>query len=345
MDKKKIGIVLAIVAVGFLAFMASNLIRNSGKSDTELLEFSVADTSAVDKIIITDAFSNKIELLRTEGTWTDSKGDCIIQEPVRRILEVFKKIEFKGYVPENSRKTVANRMATSHIKVEIFLNGKWEKTWYVGFSTQDHYGTYMLLENRNEKSDLPVIMKIKGFEGIIEPSFFADPRRWRCTNIFAIERDEIQSVRVRYAENPERNFSVIKEGNQYQVENNEGPLPFVDTNMVIRYLNNYKKIHFEFVNYDLTKKQVDSVKRTKPFCRLDLKEISGKEHRLRMFRIKGDGEWTVDDFGDTVYYDANRFWCELPSGELVKCQYFVFNPLTMGHIYFALKPDESVEAN
>jgi hypothetical protein len=34
--------------------------------------------------------------------------------------------------------------------------------------------------------------------------------------------------------------------------------------------------------------------------------------------------------------DRDRFWCELPSGEIVKCQYFVFNPLFLGHIYFPM---------
>jgi len=32
--------------------------------------------------------------------------------------------------------------------------------------------------------------------------------------------------------------------------------------------------------------------------------------------------------------DMNKFWCQLPSGELVKCQYFTFNPLILGHVYF-----------
>jgi hypothetical protein len=34
--------------------------------------------------------------------------------------------------------------------------------------------------------------------------------------------------------------------------------------------------------------------------------------------------------------DIDKFWCELPGGEIVKCQYFVFNPLLLGHIYFPM---------
>lgn len=340
--KKRKGIILviALAILGFLAFMATNLVRNSGKSDTELLEFSIEDTTSVSKIVITDAYMNKFVLQKKDGVWVDKDGNCVTQPPVHTMLETFKNVEFKGYVPENSRKTITNRMASTHTKIEIFQNDEWSKTWYVGFSTQDHYGTYMLLETPDEKSDLPVIMKIKGFNGIIEPRFFADARRWKCTEIFAIERDEIASVDVKFTDSPARSFTVSKNGTNYAVSHLGKTLPEVDTNMVIRYLNNYKKIHYEFVNYDLKPKQVDSLKRTKPFCVLSLKEVKGKVNTLKMYRLKGSGQANVDDFGDSINYDPDRFWCLLPSGDLVKCQYFVFNPLIMGHIYFANRPEE-----
>jgi hypothetical protein len=41
----------------------------------------------------------------------------------------------------------------------------------------------------------------------------------------------------------------------------------------------------------------------------------------------------------------NKFWCELPTGELVKCQYFVFNPLILGHIYFPMDLHERKNTN
>lgn len=341
MKKKSIILASSIIILAVLAFFATNFVRNRGKSDTELLEFSVADTTSIDKIIITDASANRFELIKKEvNLWVDGKGDCITQAPVHTILETIKNIEFKGYVPENSRASITNRMAATHTKIEIFQNGEWIKTWYLGYSTQDHYGTYMLLETAEEKSDLPVIMKVKGFNGIIEPRFFADARKWKCTQIFALERDQIASVDVRFTETPDRSFTVTKDGTNYSVKQNGRPLPAVDTSMAIRYLNNYKKIHFELVNYELTDKQVDSVKRSKPFCVMTVKEVSGLSTKLRLFRLKGDGDVVTDDFGDTVYHDPNRFWCQLPSGELVKCQYFVFNPLIMGHIYFATKPEQ-----
>lgn len=332
--KKNIILVVAIVVVGFLAFLATNLVRNSGKSDTELLEFAIEDTLSVDRVIITDAHSNKFEIVRTPSGWTDKDGGCIIQQPVSTILETFKNVEFKGYVPEGSRKNITNRMAATSMKVEIFQKGEWVKTWYIGSSTQDHYGTYMLLETPDEKSDLPVIMKVRGLQGIIEPRFFSDARRWKCTQIFALQRDDIAKVDVRFIDQPQRSFSVEKSGTSFSVKHMGKPLPNVDTTMALIYLNNYKKIHFELWNYEYNQKQVDSLKKSQPFCVLTVKETNGNQQKLRMYRMKATDNEQVDDFGDSATYDVNRFWCVLPSGDLVKCQYFVFNPLIMGNVYF-----------
>lgn len=340
--KKNKGIVLVVLLVilGFLGFMATNLVRNSGKSDTELLEFSIADTAKVDRIIVTEPNGMSYEIVRKEGRWTDTKGNCITQEPATTMLETFKNVEFKGYVPENARENIVKRMLALNTKVEIFQDGDWVKTWYVGSSTQDHYGTYMLLETPKEKSDLPVIMKVKGLNGIIEPRFFADQRRWKCTQIFQLEKEQIAEVDIRFTADPTRNFTVTRNGSSYGVKHMGKELKQVDTNMIVRYLNNYKKVHYELANFELNKKQLDSLKKSTPFCTLSLKETTGKKTFLKMFHLKGDGDETMNDFGETTEFDVNRFWCLLPSGEVVKCQYFVFNPLIMGNIYFAVNPEQ-----
>lgn len=338
MKNKNIGLVFGLVLIGVLGFFATNLVRNRGKSDTELLEFSIKDTTTINKIIITEPSGMKISLVKNNEQWVDEEGNCIIQEPIHIMMETFKNIQFKGYVPEKSRKNIIKLMTASHTKVEIFQNGEWEKTWYVGFSTQDHYGTYMLLETPDEKSDLPVIMKVKGLAGIIDPRFFADKRKWKCTNIFNLSLDEIAQVDVKFYDVPMRSFSVSKNKAHYTVKQNGKKLTKLDTSMAIQYLSNYKKVHFELANFELSTKQVDSLKRTQPFGKISVKETNGKNTILKMYRMPAEAK-SMNDFGDSVLYNPDRFWCELPSGELVKCQYFVFNPLIMGHIYFATKPE------
>lgn len=338
MERKKIVflIVSVLILIG-LAFYTIDLMDNSGKSVSELIEFNVEDTSTVDRVIITDAFSNKMEIVRDGKLWTAADGSCIAQANAQFILEAFKNIEFKGYLPDNSHKQFVKLMSGQHTKVEIFQNGEWIKTWYIGPSSQDHYGQIMLLDDAEDgKSDIPVMMKIKGMQGIIEPRFFADRRKWLCTNIFALSIDKISKVDVRFYEFPKRSFSVTKNKSQMNVYQQGRKLENVDTAMIYRYLQNYKKIHYDIPNYELNERQVDSVKATQPFSTITVNETSGKSTKLKMFRIKSEVA-QQNEFGDVANIDADRFWCELPDGALVKCQYHVFNPLFLGHIYFPME--------
>lgn len=334
--KKIIVLVLGLALLGVLGYYTYQLVSKKGKSDGTLaaFNFEIKDTASIDKIIITEPNGMEMTLVRNGGSWTDPKGDCVQPQQVFNILDAAYNIRFKGYVPENSIKTVMNRMTTIGIKVQYFQNGEWTKTWYLGTSTQDHYGTFMLVEDRyTGKSDLPVICEIQGVKGIIEPRFFADPRRWQCSGIFAYDMNDIKAVQVDFTDRKDRSFEVRKIKDEYLVKYGGKYVTNLDTNMVYRYLLNYKRINFENPNFELTSKQLDSLRRSTPFCTLKLTTKFGKEE-VKMFRRKSDRENEVDDFGDKADYDINRFWCELPSGEIVKCQYFVFNPLIMGHIYF-----------
>jgi hypothetical protein len=339
--KKIIILILSVVLLGLLTWYAIGLMDNQGKSDSELIEFNIEDTSTVDRIIITDAFSNKIEIVRDGKVWTDAEGGCIAQENANFILDAFKNIEFKGYLADNSHNQFIKLMSTQNTKVEIFQDGEWTKTWYIGPAAQDHYGQVMLLDSDEYgKSDIPVMMKIKGVNGIIEPRFFADKRKWMCTNIFAVPLERISSVEVKVFDDPIRSFKVTKSGNKMDVYQQSKKLQNVDTAMIFRYLQNFKKIHYDLANFELSKKQVDSMKRTMPFSTLTLKETDGKTTKLRMFRIKAqESDVQTNEFGEIVDVDMNKFWCELPNGEMVKCQYFVFNPILLGHIYFPMNLD------
>ncbi len=57
-----------------------------------------------------------------------------------------------------------------------------------------------------------------------------------------------------------------------------------------------------------------------------------------MFTLATD-EPQQNEFGIMEDADMDKFWCQLPNGEIVKCQYFVFNPILLGHIYFPMNLD------
>lgn len=337
---KKIIILTAsvIVLVG-LTWYVFYLMEKSGSSDgikKELTDFAIDDTDSIDKIKITDKLEREYTLTKKNGTWTGNQGACVTQEKVKWVLDAIKNIRLKGFLSDSGIKNFNRMMAAQNIKVEIFQNGEWSKTWYIGPSTQDHYGQIMLLESKESgKSSVPVEMHLENMKGIIDPRFHADPMQWQCTNIFKLGLNDISSVDVKYNVEPQRSFKVQKVGQDIVVSQNGKQLEDVSPQDGYRYLNNYQKVHWDVANYVLTPHQVDSVKRTLPFCELTVKETNGASTKLNLFRIKAKANETVAGL-EVVNPDLNYLWCELPNGALVKCQYFVFNPLTMGHIYFPL---------
>lgn len=332
--KKAIFLIIGLSAITGLTILALSLNKNAGKSDSELIDFAIKDVESVDKVIITDKFQVEYTLLKKGDQWTDKEGRCITQEKVGWVLDAFKNIEFKAYMAENSKTSMTNLMASQHIKVEIFQDGEWTKTWYLGPSSQDHLGQIMLLDSKEYgKSDNPVIMKIKNVKGIIDARFYSDPRKWMCTNIFEIPLKEISYVQVTHLDEPARSFKVTKKGGEMHVYQQFEEIKNVDSKDIYKYLNNYQKIHFDVPNYELNDKEIDSLKKTKPFCELIVKETNNNTTKLRMFRIVNQQN-EMAGMAEVQDIDLNRFWCELPNGEMVKCQYFVFNPLILGHAYF-----------
>lgn len=338
--KKIIILIVSIAGLAGLGWYISTLFANKGKSDTQLIEFAIKDVSNIDKLIITDKALNSFAVHKEGGTWVDKDGSCIVPENVDNILDAIRNIEFKGYLPEKSHANYNKMMMAQNIKVEIFENGEWSKTWYIGPPSPDHYGQVMLLDTKElGKSANPVLMKVKGLNGFLGPRFFADPRLWACTDVFKIPMENISRVDVKYNIEKARSFSVSKKGTTLNVYQQGKELQNVDPKMVFSYLQNYKKIHYNLRNFELSKNQVDSLKRMIPFAEIKVKETNGKTTKLRCFRAKGTVNETVAGH-EVVNSNIDKFWCELPDGDVVKCQYFVFNPLLLGHIYFPMVQSE-----
>jgi len=340
MNKRLFYLLLSSLIVVGLIFYGIRVVRASGSSvETELIDFAITETQSINRIVITDNYGRVMDLRLPKGSsqWVDAQGECVAQANVASILDACSKIEFKGYLTDNSVNTHYNIMVSKHIQVDYYTHGKWHKTWYIGPPSSDHLGQIMLLRSKEKgQSDRPVIMSIKGVHGMIEPRFFADPLQWKCTQIFAIPPDSIKKVDVIYPLEPARSFSVEEtKPAKYEVRQQNIPIPNADPQITLLYLNRFKKIHYETANYILNDREVDSLKKTTPFCLLTVHLKNRTTQHLRMFRIPSETA-NINEFGNPVNYDVDRFWTELPNGEIVKCQHFVFDPLLLGHLYFPM---------
>src|SRR5690554_1551870 len=331
--RKIIIIILGIALIGGLAYYASSLNKSAKATDTSLIAFSVEDTASVNKIEIYDSF-NDIEYTverNRSGVWVGTNGECVSQSVIITMLETMNRITLRGYVPQSAMQNMKKLLMAQHKRVRIYQKGRWVKTWYVGHSTRDRMGTHMLLETPDITSDNPVIMGMKGFYGILEPRFFADPRRFACTDLFSFKREELEEIEVINRVNPVASYKIeVKSADDYLVTSQGQVVNNVDKNNLVFYLNGFEKVHFNQPNYTMSKAEIDSLRNVTPDYELNIKSNTKEDYRFKMYR-RLDPEYNPSD---TIAYDEDYLWGFKEDGELVRLQYYTVGPLIQGKIVF-----------
>ncbi len=303
-------------------------------SDEVFTEFHFEDTAAVDRIEITETILGlQVTVERGDKYWLADGKHRVRKDLIDLILNTFKTIRFKNYVPKASVPTYLKELSSSNKEVKIYMNGEHKYTWYIGNPNKTHDGTVMLLEKFENgkwyKSKEPVEMGALRFRGELRTRFSADINEWRYTGIFNYHPSQIQSVKVTYSDT-ERNkdgFEIkINEKQQFELLNYQGQhVSGFDTSALRRYVVHYKKVHFETFNriYDDTRK--DSLKNTPPLFTIEVKTTNEKK-RIDAYRIKSDKN-AKDITGDKIVYDLDRMHAFI-GNDMVVIQYFVFDPLT-----------------
>lgn len=175
---KNVKTILIVVAVAILAYFTYQLStqKKSSLSENALSDFAVEDTASVDRIKLSDTQGFEVEFMKNGKLWVRPDSSCVQQHMIHLFLETFKYISVKSPVPEGAVDNINKMIIAHHKKVEIFQNGKLEKTWYIGNATQDHLATYMLLEDAEKgRSPEPFIMSLPNMYGSLDAQFSTNP--------------------------------------------------------------------------------------------------------------------------------------------------------------------------
>ncbi|MGB0933846.1 MAG: hypothetical protein ACPGU5_06160 [Lishizhenia sp.] len=333
--KKTIGLLIGLALVIGLGYYAYNLQEKSKKSDnTELIDFEIKNVENIDKIEIYDPyFQASFTLLKKGDVWTDKNGGCVQQNPVKTILETFKKVTFSGYVNDAAKTNVTNLMAAKAKKVTVYEQGEMKKIWYVGHSTPDHLGTYMLVETPEVKSDQPVIMGMQGLNGILEPRFFVDPKIWACTDLFSATQAEIKKVSIKNNIDNEDSYEITRNGSGFVATQNTMPIENVNQEKLTFFTNSFENIHFNKPNYEFTQQQVDSIRNSNPYIEMNIDKKDGTSLSMNFYKNVDRSKSTPNN----IVYDPEYVWAFTQDDRLVKVQYFVMGPIIDGKDFFVNK--------
>ncbi len=259
---RRIILLILLLVLGAIAWWLATM-GPTTTLDKPLSDFAIADTSRVTRIFITDKQGRSVDVRRSKEFWILNGKYQVRQELVNTALRTFLRVEVKSPVPKSSEDMVLRTMSSASWKVEIY-EGSDEpvKSWIIGHATKDHFGTYMVLEKAGEgRSNVPFIMGVSGFTGVLNTRFPTDPDAWRSTAIFRYrDLHELATVEVEHPGFP---------GMSYRIENSaDGLVKLTDlrgnalpTDAVLTKgaLLSFRTFDFEYFDRKMTKATRDSL--------------------------------------------------------------------------------------
>tara|TARA_B100000674_G_C37887236_1_gene937248 strand:+ start:605 stop:1600 length:996 start_codon:yes stop_codon:yes gene_type:complete len=326
-SKYPLSIVTGIISI---FFMLNSCSSNKCSNDNPLNDFALKDTASITKFKITNTEGNSIEISRRNmsSIWKINETDFIANKSsVDLITETFYRIKVRQDVPRAALNTIMNRLSVKHKKIEIFKEeDKPFKTWYIGSPTQDHLGTYMLLQNKECKSSIPFITYKPGMNGSLDVRFFTSLNDWRSSKVFDYSNsNNIIRISVDFNITPKESYIIERENNSvllYDGMNNK--IMNYDTIQVKHYLTHFNKINFnKIINFK--KEIVDSVFSLTPHVSFKLDDINQTTKIVDFWKIRDDNSETGWDKEYGFIRIDNKY-------ELLRVQYFnwdiLFKPLS-----------------
>jgi len=330
-----LGIIILLVAAVYY-FISGNKTNTLKK---ELTNFAVKDTASITKIFMADKRGKQVTLERVNSNeWKVNGKYPAKTSSMKILLETMHGISVKSTVPKTAFNNVVKRMAAEAVKVEIYQKGSLSKTYYVGGTTIDFYGTYMMLEN----SSTPFVMWLQGFEGFLNTRYFTDENLWRSNYFFTQLPYEFTHIKIEYPRNPELSFDLGIAHPQTDkrlvsfslTSPQSGKTINFDTAMVKAYLLEFKSIAFEIVSDKMNPNTKDSTLTLEPLHLITVEDLKGNKMEFKTFPRKGnDGD--LDEKGYQLKYDPDRFYVQLnQEPNLFMAQYHVFDKILKPITYF-----------
>ena len=335
---------LSILAMCILAFTAVFLVTKYQKSTLkeELSDFAIEDTASIDKIFLSDKDGYKLLLERkTASNWTVNNSFDARPDAIKILLETIKQIKVKAPVGRASFNNVVKKMAVKSTKVEIYQKGKLTKTYYVGGTTEDFLGNYMMIEN----SSAPFIMHIPGFDGYLYPRYYAIPEMWRSTALYRYKSQDITSIKLEDLKNPKNSWELQQENTKITLKNFQGnDIPQFDTLKGRELLTQFFNINCEGYVKDIEPERKDSILSSTPRTIFTITTKNGESKQLKCFNKKLLVE-TYDMNGKLMDLDVDRFYGMLNNNkkDLLLIQNFVFDNLMVPVDFFAPSTSDFVK--
>jgi hypothetical protein len=301
------------------------------KEDSNLegydFHFAVKDTADIGKIFLADRTGKTVTLTRQNQVHWLVGGKYEVQtDMINRLLETINQVDLKMRLPRQAVAEVVKDMATEGIKVEIYAkNGKNIRTYYVGGTTSDDRGTFMMMENSNE----PYVTHIAGFQGMLRPRFQMEEQDWRDRFAFKLKPEDIKMVTIEYPTQKAKSFKLLREGSGFKAEPFYDIVPRINrpvvAGLVDAYLQGFSKLGIE--GYEKGNPAADSLRNTPVFAKISVTTLNNVTKTLNLHPFiahNKDGQIKTGTDGQ-VYIE--HYFVDTNDGEFMAVQHFVFEKI------------------
>jgi Domain of unknown function (DUF4340) len=336
-NKKNLLLLVLALALGGATFGYFQYKRNTNLNGYDF-EFAVKDTASIHKIFLADRQGRKVILIReSPSEWKLNGTFRARKDAIENLLNSIARVELMYRLPRNAVEHVVKDIASEGRKVEIYdKNNKRLKSYYVGGSDADGYGTHMMLDGSNE----PYVTHIPSFVGNLRVRYFTDVLDWRDRYLFRLSPDDIASVSVDYPLQKSKAFKLERDGKDFNVT------PFYDITpkisrpktkgLVESYLLGYNKLGIE--GFENGYAQTDSIKAALPFAIVTVKTVKGEERVFKFHPIVPKsigGAVLVSYDGKTT---VERYYLEDSNGDLDLVQHGIFEKIFWAYEGFFVRP-------
>ncbi len=318
--KKQHLILIAILALvgGYYLYTSMS---NANTTRFERRDFAINEIEQVDKIVITSKAPSRVELNKDGNKWTVNNEFIARPSSIKYLLKTLDKMEIKYPVQKNSIDQILTDMTATGIRVDVYKNGKKDKTMYIGNNTPDEKGTFMLLEGALS----PYAIHIPGFEGYLRSRFIYDPMLWKTKELMNIEQKDIEWLTMEYPNQIDASFKLVQNGKSISLfDINENPQP-IKSLVARNYLSAFKNIAHEGFITKSDPIQPEEIITLPKIFKLTIKEKGKDPYVLSSFE-KTEYIKTEDGTGFYQKVDKNRLY-GTDGKSFFLIQYFVFNPM------------------
>jgi hypothetical protein len=320
---KIIGLIVLVAIAGLIYY------KNSGSTiKRELSDFAIKDTATITKIFMADQGGRSVLLERKSAThWKVNDRYKARQDGIQNLLTTINRVTVMSPISKNAYENIIKQIVSSSTKVELYVNNKSkpEKVFYVGGSSQNHTGTYMLMDG----SSVPFLCHMEGFYGFLTPRFFVSENEWRDREIFRYEYGEIAQIKVEHPQDENASFQINEVGqNLFELKSIKTGeiINHYDTLRLLEYITYFKNIQYE--SFEETKDEIykQGIIEKTPLQIYSVTDKLGRTKKIATY-LKPIAEGATDIEGVPIDFDIDRLYGYIDDTDFVIIQYFVFDKL------------------